>query len=81
MGRLEKGTKHVADHMCTRCSSGVWWNWALQEYTQVVTYTKLHPQALEHFGQETEICQQMMELLPTKIEALMLGRLIPMHGV
>jgi hypothetical protein len=46
----------------------------------VVEYTKLHPQALEHFGQETEICRQMIELLPTKIEALRLGRLIPTQG-
>ena len=53
----------------------------MQEYTKVVEYTRLHTQALEHFGQETEICEQMIELLPTKIEALRLGRLLPMDGV
>jgi hypothetical protein len=54
---------------------------ALREYRAVVAYTAAHSGAMQHFRQESALCEQLLELLPTQIEALRLGRSRPTEGV
>ena len=54
---------------------------ALREYRAVVAYTAAHSGAMQPFRQESALCEQLLELLPTQIEALRLGRSRPTEGV
>eukprot|EP00959_Pyramimonas_sp_CCMP1952_P149323 3124494-Pyramimonas_sp.AAC.1 len=48
---------------------------SLKGYAHLSEYVKKHPEARPVFQEEFEICEQLVELLPLKIEGIRLGKL------
>mmetsp|Transcript_7769 Transcript_7769/g.14662 ORF Transcript_7769/g.14662 Transcript_7769/m.14662 type:complete len:583 (-) Transcript_7769:212-1960(-) len=50
---------------------------AYKEFESLLEYTKWHPATLEFFGEEKFICEQMVELLPQRIDSIRHGKVLP----